>query len=443
MAPVRLIALSFAAIILIGTLLLTLPVSARSGEFTHPFDALFTATSATCVTGLIVFDTFTHWSEFGQGVILLLIQLGGLGLVTFTTFFTLAVRKRLGFRDLQIAGEAAGTGIQSLPALFRLIVRFTFTLEAAGAVLLCIRFVPEMGLEGLWVSVFLAVSAYCNAGFDLLGENAPFSSLTHYASDPLVLTVISLLIILGGLGFIVMSDLLHWRHTKRLLLHSRIVLISTAGLLVLGTIAFLVMEYQNPATLGPMSVPEKIGNAAFQSVTARTAGFNSIDLAGMHEQSKLIMCLLMFIGAAPVSTGGGIKVTTFVVVVMTVWSVVRGRQDTVILGRRVDKKVVYKSLTILCLALVVVATTFLVILFVEPDGSVDSADALIEAFSAFGTVGVSCGLTPSLSWVSQLVLIFTMFIGRVGPVSLAIAITARNEGHHAGEILPEGKVMVG
>lgn len=443
MAPVRLIALSFAAIILIGTLLLTLPVSARSGEFTHPFDALFTATSATCVTGLIVFDTFTHWSEFGQGVILLLIQLGGLGLVTFTTFFTLAVRKRLGFRDLQIAGEAAGTGIQSLPALFRLIVRFTFTLEAAGAVLLCIRFVPEMGLEGLWVSVFLAVSAYCNAGFDLLGENAPFSSLTHYASDPLVLTVISLLIILGGLGFIVMSDLLHWRHTKHLLLHSRIVLISTAGLLVLGTIAFLVMEYQNPATLGPMSVPEKIGNAAFQSVTARTAGFNSIDLAGMHEQSKLIMCLLMFIGAAPVSTGGGIKVTTFVVVVMTVWSVVRGRQDTVILGRRVDKKVVYKSLTILCLALVVVATTFLVILFVEPDGSVDSADALIEAFSAFGTVGVSCGLTPSLSWVSQLVLIFTMFIGRVGPVSLAIAITARNEGHHAGEILPEGKVIVG
>ncbi len=442
MPPVRLIALSFAIIILVGAFLLTLPISSKDGNFTHPLDALFTSTSATCVTGLVVFDTFTKWTWFGQGVILMLIQLGGLGLVTFTSFFAFTIRRRAGIKELQLANEYISNGnLADVPQLFRLICIVTFAFETVGAVLLGIRFVPKYGLQGIWTSIFLSVSAYCNAGFDILGMEGPFSNLIHYNDDPLVILVIAFLIIFGGLGFVVINDIVFMRKHGHVLLHTRIVLLCTAALILVGTIGILSIEYNNPDTLGPMPFGEKLSASFFQSVSARTAGFNSIDLASMREPGKLLMCALMFIGAAPGSTGGGIKVTTFVVLIMTVYSVMRGRDDTVVLHRRVDKKVVYKALAITILSATLVIVTFFVIFYCQRQLGVSSIDSLFESVSAFGTVGLSCSVTPGLAAGAKIAVIFTMFCGRVGPVSLALAISANSKKNDA--ILPEGRIMVG
>lgn len=450
-SPVRLIVISFLMIIVIGTILLTLPLASRSGKTTNLVDALFVSTSATCVTGLTPFDTWTHWSGFGQAVILILIQLGGLGLVSFATGFTLILRRKLGLRDMQIVREYTSGDVMNTPRLIRTIIIWTFSCEAVGSLLLALRFVPMFGAHGIWLSVFTAVSAYCNAGFDILGFMGENMSLIHFASDPLVCITVALLIIIGGIGFIVISDL-HGSVLKRFskaerhfhfTLHTHIVLRMTAFLLLIGTALYMVFEYHN--TLEGRNFFDKLNISFFQSASARTAGFASVDIGSQFDVTKMMTIFLMFIGASPSSTGGGIKTTTFVVLISTMLSVLRGRTETTILKRRVDKTTVYRALSIVILSLCVVFLTVTVITIAEPDKSVPAIAAVYEAVSAFATVGLTTGVTPILSDVSLVALIVTMFIGRVGPISLVLALSMRhtNANQRNSTILPEGKVIVG
>lgn len=443
--PARMISASFAVVIAIGTLLLWLPISSKARVFTPLLDCLFTAASATCVTGLVVYDTYTHWSAFGHGVLLMLIQIGGLGLVTFTSFFNLVVGRKLGLRGMRLASESINsTSFGDVPYLLRMIITFTLAVEASGALLLGLYFVPRFGLQGIAISVFLAISAFCNAGFDVLGFLGEYTSLTSLNDSYLVLFTIMLLIIIGGLGFIVWNDLMAWRKTRTLLLHTKVVLLVTAFLLLLGTVCFLLFEWNNPATLQPMSLKEKIGAGCLQSVTMRTAGFNSIDLYSMRDATKVFSIVLMFIGAAPGSTGGGIKVTTIAVIVMTAVSISRGKDEPYLLGRRLSANVVYRSLAILFLGIVVSGITAIILILTCPleQNGLTGVDAAFEAVSAFATVGVSSGVTAVTNWVGKIALTLTMFIGRVGPVSFGLTLAAQQKVNRK-LIVPEGKIVVG
>ena len=317
--PLRVICLSFALVILVGTILLCLPISSKSREFTPLVNSMFTATSATCVTGLITYDTFTHWSRFGQIVILLLIQIGGLGLVTFSTFFTVIAGKKLGLREMQLAQESINFGsMANIHKMLMGIVGTVLACEGIGALLMSTAFIPKYGAEGIYISCFLAVSAFCNAGFDVLGRESEYISLCNYNGVPIVMYTIMALIIVGGLGFVVWKDIASYSSTKKLTLQSRVVLVMTAPMIVLGAVFFWAYEWDN--TMAGLTFGEKITAGLFQSVTCRTAGFNSIDQATLNPISKGISSMLMFIGAAPGSTGGGVKITTFSVLIMTVAS---------------------------------------------------------------------------------------------------------------------------
>ena len=443
--PARIISESFAAVILIGALLLCLPVSSRSGTFTPFLDCLFTSASATCVTGLVLYDTYTYWSAFGQGVLIMLIQIGGLGLVTFTSFFNLVIGRKLGLRGMKLASESINsTSFGDVPNLLRMIITFTLTVESIGAVLLSFHFVPRFGMMGVAISVFLAISAFCNAGFDILGFLGEYTSLTTFNDSYLVLFTIMMLIIVGGLGFIVWNDLLAYRRTKTLLLHTKIVLMVTAFLILLGTFCFLLFEWDNPKTLQPLSLKEKIGAGFMQSVTMRTAGFNSIDLYSMRDATKVFSIVLMFLGAAPGSTGGGIKVTTIAVIIMTAVSIIRGKEEPCMMGRRLSAGVIYRSITILFFGIMVAGTTSVVLMTTCPleANGLSGIDAVFEAVSAFATVGVSSGVTAVSSQISKVVLILTMFIGRVGPVSFGLSLAAQKSVSRK-LIVPEGKIIVG
>ncbi len=457
-APVRLIVISFALVILIGAGVLTLPICARNGEMTHFWDALFTSTSATCVTGLTVVDTWTHFNGFGQAVILFLIQVGGLGVVTFTTGFTVLFRRKLGLKDMLLASEntsGSGSGL-AIPQLLKTILLFTLTAELIGALLLMIRFVPQFGGYGIWVSVFLAVAGYCNAGFDILGFQAPGSSLSAYAGDPLVLLTLALLIIAGGLGFIVISDIyfkklypqlqrLYRRGKLRekrkkagLNFHTQVVLVTTGVLLAIGMSVFLLCEWNH--SMKNLNWAEKLNAAFFQSASVRTAGFTTVNMAEQHSMTKVFTMLLMFIGASPASTGGGIKTTTLVVLIATVFSVMRGSEDTVFLRRMIDKATVYRALAIVLCGMVLVAIPAIII--EVTNAHVGFLTAMFESVSAFSTTGITIGTTSTLNIGSKLVLVLTMFAGRVGPVSLALAIVIRR-GRHSSSILPQGRIIVG
>lgn len=443
--PVRVIVVSFVLLILVGTGLLLLPVSSQ-GEATHLLDAFFTATSATCVTGLSVVDTTSHWSVFGQAVILVLIQLGGLGLSTFAIGFSLLVRRKLGIREALLATESSGGSMPDVQGLLKLMLGFTFVCEALGAGLLMLRFVPMYGARGIWPSVFVAVSAYCNAGFDILGFVPGNSSLSAFAGDPLVSLTISALIVIGGLGFIVVQDIyackisprFHYQNSKKLNFHSQICLRITLILLAAGTLAFFLLEYNG--TMKDLSFFEKLNAAIFKSSNARTAGFASVNIQGEHEGTKLFEIFLMFIGGCPGSTAGGIKATTFVVLVMAVVSTIRGKKDAVVLNHRFGIQTVYKSLTVSLLGMVVALLDAGIISVLNPP--VPFLDCLFEAVSAFGTVGLSADLTPRLDAVSRCLLCLTMFIGRVGPVSFGLSIMMR-KGKQDDSILPEGRMLIG
>ena len=440
--PALIIVSSFAILILVGALLLMLPVFNRQGVVTPFVDALFTATSATCVTGLIVYDTYTYFNIGGQSVIICLIQLGGLGLVTLTSFFYFVIGKKVSLRTAQLAQESVSADDRvNTSHLLKTVMAVTFLTELIGALLLMPVFIPEFGAYGLFMSFFFAISAYCNAGFDLLGMNGEYSSLISIQDNPWVLLVLGGLIVAGGLGFIVWQDLWNFRRRRHLNLHSKIVLAATATLILFGFVLFLVFEWNNPNTIGELSVPNKMVNALFQSITTRTAGFDSIGNGDMTVVSKFLGILLMFIGAAPGSTGGGVKVTTVVVLVMTVLSVMRGRTDTIIRRRRVDKMVVYKALSVVALGALLVILSTGVVLATESSNS--EIDALFESVSAFATVGLSVGISPQAHVLSKLVLIFTMFLGRVGPVSFALSITMAAGSRTSRQVMPEAKIWVG
>lgn len=442
--PARVIVSSFALLILFGAFALMLPICSKSGLATDFITALFTATSATCVTGLIVVDTYTYFSVAGQVVILLLIQLGGLGLVTFATFFNIAIRKRIGLKSLYVAQESVNSdNMSEIGRLIKLVFIVTVSFEFAGACILATVFVPQYGQGGIFIAIFLAVSAYCNAGFDILGFQGQYSSLMNYQDNPVVLITIMSLIICGGLGFIVWQDLFHVRQHRRITLHTKIVLVATVTLLVLGAVLVALFEWNNVKTLGGMTSGEKVLNSFFQSVTARTAGYNSIPNEDMFGITKLLTVVLMFIGAAPGGTGGGIKVTTFYVLLMTVVSVMRGNDETTIGKRKVDKSVIYKAMAVTSIALLVVCISTSTIYFTSHAGGVNFSeiDALFESVSAFGTVGLTSGVTALANSASRIVLIFTMFIGRVGPVSLALSLAMKVQKKNT--VLPEAKIMVG
>ena len=441
--PARTICLSFLLIIGVGTVLLILPFASRDGTFTPPLDALFTATSATCVTGLVVYDTWGHWSAAGQGVILALIQVGGLGLVTMGAFFQVLAGRRMGLRAADLAKESVNSeSFAGVRHLVRTVILGTLLVELLGTLALAVTFVPRMGLrEGLAVSAFTSVSAFCNAGFDLMGrEGTPYASLTAFAGNWLVTLPAMALVVLGGLGFVVWDDLLKWRRTRTVTLHTKIVLTLTALLLGAGFVGFLALEWKNPGTLGPLTLPGKLNAALFHSVSCRTAGFNTVDMAALTDQSKVLSVLLMFVGAAPAGTGGGIKVTTVAVMVMTIVSVLRGEEETTIGHRRVEARTVYRALTLITMGVLIVAVSTVVI-WLSLGGGFTLTDVLFEETSAFATVGLSVGVSGSAGVLGKLVLICNMFLGRVGLLSLALAMAIKSGGNK--KVLPSARVIIG
>lgn len=432
---------SFLLVIAVGTLLLTLPISSRTGRL-GVIDAMFTATSATCVTGLVVRDTWSQFSLFGQVIILMLIQVGGLGLVTLTSFFALAARRRMGFRDLRLLGESVSAdGLSKATEVLKIVIKLAAAFEAVGIVLLLFAFVPQFGAEGVWVSVFTAISAFCNAGFDLFGRFGAYSSLVPYVNNYYVQAVIMFMIMAGGLGFMVWVELAEYRKKRRLSLHAKVVLQFSAIFWVGGAVLLALLEWSNPRTMGGLSVPGKIMAALFQSVSTRTAGMNTIDLAACSPISKLLMSVLQFIGAAPGSTGGGVKVTTFAVLILTIRSVAQGRDDCVIGGHHIESKTVYRALTIIVIG-AVAAFGSAVVVYYNTAETVSVIDCIFESCSAFGTVGLSVGVTGQLNTGAKLLYMACMFMGRVGPVSLAISLTARPDDNKR-KVLPVGHINVG
>ena len=432
---------SFLLVIAVGTLLLTLPISSRTGRL-GVIDAMFTATSATCVTGLVVRDTWSQFSLFGQVIILMLIQVGGLGLVTLTSFFALAARRRMGFRDLRLLGESVSAdGLSKATEVLKIVIKLAAAFEAVGIVLLLFAFVPQFGAEGVWVSVFTAISAFCNAGFDLFGRFGAYSSLVPYVNNYYVQAVVMFMIMAGGLGFMVWVELAEYRKKRRLSLHAKVVLQFSVIFWVGGAVLLALLEWPNPRTMGGLSVPGKIMAALFQSVSTRTAGMNTIDLAACSPISKLLMSVLQFIGAAPGSTGGGVKVTTFAVLILTIRSVAQGRDDCVIGGHHIESKTVYRALTIIVIG-AVAAFGSAVVVYYNTAETVSVIDCIFESCSAFGTVGLSVGVTGQLNTGAKLLYMACMFMGRVGPVSLAISLTAKPDDNKR-KVLPVGHINVG
>ena len=437
----QIICISFVLVIAIGTLLLSLPIASKGARL-GVVDAMFTATSATCVTGLVVRDTWSQFSLFGQIIILMLIQVGGLGLVTLTSFFALAARRRMGFRDLRLLGESVSAdGLSKATEVLKIVIKLAAAFEAVGIVLLLFAFVPQFGAEGVWVSVFTAISAFCNAGFDLFGRFGAYSSLVPYVNNYYVQAVVMFMIMAGGLGFMVWVELAEYRKKRRLSLHAKVVLQFSVIFWVGGAVLLALLEWSNPRTMGGLSVPGKIMAALFQSVSTRTAGMNTIDLAACSPISKLLMSVLQFIGAAPGSTGGGVKVTTFAVLILTIRSVAQGRDDCVIGGHHIESKTVYRALTIIVIG-AVAAFGSAVVVYYNTAETVSVIDCIFESCSAFGTVGLSVGVTGQLNTGAKLLYMACMFMGRVGPVSLAISLTAKPDDNKR-KVLPVGHINVG
>ena len=441
--PVQILALGFAVTILTGALLLMLPISSVSRQVTPFLDCLFTSTSATCVTGLVTVDSGTHWSIFGQVVIMLLIQVGGLGFMTFASLIAILMGKRISFRERLIMQEAYNAfNVQGIVRMVLYVIGITFTIELTGAILLSTQFVPVFGWKrGMFYGLFHAVSAFCNAGFDLLGGySGQFSSLTAFYNNTVIVLTISGLIVLGGLGFAVIMDVLHVRNPKRLSLHSKIAILATSILLVGGALLFFIFESGNPETMGNMGLKGKLLSSIFASVTPRTAGFNTISTSGMTGAGKFLTIILMFIGASPGSTGGGIKTTTASLILLAVIAVIKGRDDAEIFHKRLPRSLVLRAvaISVISFCLVVMVT---MILSLTETGNLEMY--LYEATSAFGTVGLTLGLTPTLTSIGKSALVLTMYAGRVGPLTLTLAFAYKAQSTGSAIKYPEDKILVG
>ena len=438
----RIVAASFAIIILVGALLLTLPIASRDGQSAGFFTGLFTATSSSCVTGLILVDTWTQWTLFGQVVILAMIQLGGLGFMTVVSLISFALHRRIGLSERLIM--VSTLNLDSMDGVVRVVrhaLMGTFLLEGAGAVLMSLRLVPDFGLAGgLWRAVFHSVSAFCNAGFDLLGGRfGAFSSLAGYQDSPIMLGTTAALIAIGGLGFFVWEDILRARCWGRLSVYSKMVLLITGLLIVGGAAFFFLEEYHNPATLGDMPVWEKALNALFQSVTLRTAGFDAIGQGGLSESSKAMSTILMLIGGSSGSTAGGIKTATVAVLLLALRANLRGREQVTFRGRAIPFGQVLNAMTLTLVVLFVFLIASMVISTVE---GLPYLNCAYEVASAMATVGLTTGITPELSRLSQSILILLMYLGRVGILSFSIAFMTGNR-RPAKLRYPEINVMIG
>ena len=444
--PERVLALGFLVVILIGGLLLSLPVAAIGRRSIGLFNAFFTATSTVCVTGLVVVDTATTFSVFGKVVIICLIQIGGLGFMIFATLVMVALGRRISLRNRVLIRESLNSA--SLSGLVRLSLWFSalaLLLELLGACLLSIRFIPMYGVgKGVLYSLFHAISAFCNAGFDLFGG---FRSLEQFQRDPLVLLTLAAMIILGGLGFSVITECLHVRRDlRKLSLHAKLVLLVTGVLLVAGTLLILALEWDNPATLGQegFGAGDKLLNAFFQSATLRTAGFASVDQNALTDSSKLLSVLLMFIGASPASTGGGVKTTTISVMLLLIVSVIRGDERVNAFGKQLPIGTIRRALVILSIGMGIVVAATCALSISERHAGRDMLDLVFEVTSAFGTTGLSSVNTPSLNRFSQALLMPLMYFGRVGPLTLAFALANRMENNPRNRMkYPEEKIMIG
>ncbi|MEK5061632.1 MULTISPECIES: TrkH family potassium uptake protein [unclassified Paenibacillus] len=436
--PPQILVLGFAGIILMGTLLLMLPVSSVNGVSVGFIDALFTATSATCVTGLVILDTGYDFSVFGQVVIMFLIQIGGLGFMTMATLIAIVFRRRISLRERLILQEAFNqSSIEGIVKLVRKVLFYSLTIEAVGAVLFALRWSFDMSIgKAVYFGVFHAISLFNNAGFDIFGE---YRSLTLYVDDPFINIIAMVLIVSGGLGFVVLSDVLELRKRKKriLSLHSKVVLSITGFLIVFGAIVIFILEFSNAKTLVGLDAGGKVLASFFQSVTSRTAGANSLDIAGLRQATQFFIILLMFIGASPGSTGGGIKTTTFAILVGAVLSMVRGRDDVVIFRYRLAQERIIKALTITMISLLLVVGVTMILSTTE---DARFLMILFETTSAFATVGLSMGLTPELTTIGKLLICLTMFAGRLGPITLAYALNRKSKELYRH---PEGKIIIG
>ena len=435
--PSRVLVFGFAGVILFGALLLTLPQATQDGLALPFLNAAFTATSAVCVTGLVVVDTASTFTLFGQWVILFLIQVGGLGFMTFATLFAMLLGRKITLKERLLLQEALNqVSVEGIVRLTKSILKISFAIEALGALILTLRWYSDFGWsKALYYGVFHSISAFNNAGFDLFGN---FSSLTAFVGDPTVNITIMFLIICGGIGFIVLADLLGPR--KKFRLHTKIVLQVSVALILLGAVFILIMEFTNPKTLGPLPFGTKVLAAFFQSVSPRTAGFNTINLAGMHDTTLLSMIVLMFIGASPGGTGGGIKTTTFISIVLSVFSTYRSDPHVVLEGRTLPKDVIQKAWAITTSAAILI---FLILSILSYTENSDLLTVLFEVTSAFGTVGLTLGITPILSSAGKMAIILTMFIGRVGPLTLAFVLSQKKAKQVAHVKYPDERILIG
>ena len=413
----RIMAFTFLGIILLGTLLLTLPVSSRNGQGASVMTALFTATSATCVTGLVLADTWSQWSNFGQVVILMMIEVGGLGFMSAASLAYFSLRRKISIQQQLVMAEAIGSNMNDVVEHQKRLLIRAFTVEGIGAVILTARFLTEYSFPlALKLGIFHSVSAFCNAGFDVLGFIKPGASLIVYQTDPVICLTLSALVILGGLGFLVWDELLRERSPKKWSVYTKLVMITTGTLLLAGTVLFCLIEWRNPSTLGPLSIPKKILAAFFQSMTLRTAGFAGVDQGMLTSAGKAVSIFMMLIGGSSGSTAGGLKTVTFVVLLLFLWNRMRGRHTVSVFSRTISDDHVLNAITIFML---MVLLAFAGATLICATSQVGFADSLFETVSAIGTVGLTAGATPRLSTVSKCMIIVFMYFGRVGLLTIS------------------------
>ena len=423
LSAARIIALVFAALVLLGACLLALPAASRNGVSCGFRPALFTATSATCVTGLVLYDTWSQWSGFGQIVIISLIQIGGLGFMSAATLVVFALRRRIGLKQRMVMAQALS--VEDMDGIVRLqktVLKGSFAIEGMGALILFLRFLPEYGVvTALKWGIFHSVSAFCNAGFDIFGRLNPGASLMEFQSDPVVLLTLGILVVVGGLGFLVWQDIAEHRSFRRCSVYTRLVLLTSAGLILAGWVLTCLLEWNNPGTLGNMSVGDKLLNGLFQSVTLRTAGFAAIDQGMLTEGGKAASMVIMLVGGSSGSTAGGLKTVTFVVLLLFLWSRARGRSTVCVFKRTIPQGQVLDAMTI---AFIMIVLSMLGGIFISATSPVGFTDALYESVSALATVGLTAGATGKLSVPAQILMIVYMYFGRVGVLTISMGFLA-------------------